>query len=102
MTFARVINAIPIPKINGMNNSKSISSISFSLNSLKLAFNNGFKKLNLILLIAEIRRSYIPVIKAIVPPETPGTISADPINNPLRKINIISFKSKFIFIPQKH
>ena len=54
------------------------------------------------LLIALIKRSYIPVIKAIVPPETPGTISADPMNNPLRKIKIISFKSKFIFIPQNH
>ena len=84
MTLANVMNAIPIPKINGINNSKSISSINFALNSEKSPFNSGLIKPNFILLIAFIKRSYLPVIKAIVPPETPGTISADPIKRPLK------------------
>ena len=46
----------------------------------------SFNKLNILKLIELIdfnNSSYIPVINAIVPPETPGTISAAPIAIPL-------------------
>ena len=76
------MNAIPIPKNKGINSSKSISSINLVLKSAKLPVNKGFKKLNFILLIAYIKRSYIPVIRAIVPPDTPGIIFATPISIP--------------------
>ena len=35
--------------------------------------------------IALSKFSYMPVIKAIVPPETPGTVSAGPMANPDKK-----------------
>ena len=52
-----------------------------------------------ILLIVSISFVYIPVIKAIVPPDTPGIISAIPIRNP--RI-IIKKASSVFFILNKY
>ncbi len=82
--------ATTIPNPNGMKNSKSTSSSSCFLNSLKSPFSNGFRNKNFILLMELINLSYIPVINAMVPPDIPGIISEAPINNPLRNILIIS------------
>ena len=41
--------------------------------------------------IESINSSYIPVMNAIVPPDTPGIISAIPINTPLIYKSILNF-----------
>ena len=84
-----------------MKNLKSISSNKSLTNPLMSPFKRGFMNANLILLIASIKCPYIPVINAIVPPETPGTISAEPIKSPLIKIKIASLISKLKLSPYK-
>ena len=49
MIFASVKKPTPIPKINGIKNLKSISSLNCDKNRLKLPLSNGFRNLNLIL-----------------------------------------------------
>ena len=60
------------PKING--NKKDIDLLNF-LNILD---------------IEDIKSSYIPIVKAIVPPLTPGIILAIPKTKPFKNINILS------------
>ena len=66
-----------IPKKRDIRNPQFILDQIF-LNSPR---NNSFRE-NLSIFF--IRSWYIPVIKAIVPPEIPGTISTDPINTPIK------------------
>ena len=61
-------------------------------NDANLNVNSSFSDLELTDFIESINSSYIPVIKAIVPPETPGIISAIPIKTPFK------YKSGLIFI----
>ena len=49
-------------------------------------------KLGFNLLIASKSLGYIPVIRAIVPPDTQGTISAAPIAIPFKKNENVFFK----------
>ncbi len=56
--------------------------------SLKKIMHSEMENINL---------SYIPKIKAIVPPLTPGTASAIPINRPLRKMKKLNFSLFSIF-----
>ena len=52
----------------------------------KLPLKAPFKKIKFIFEIASTNLLYIPKIRAIVPPETPGINSANPITIPLKKI----------------
>ncbi len=77
----------PIPRNNAMRNTKSVC----FAKPLKSPFKTNRKAAKSKDLIAFIKRSKTPVIKAIVPPETPGITFAAPIAIPLKKTTINSF-----------
>ncbi len=93
INFAKetILTAIPITK-----ESKKLPFIDFH-NALNPSNFKTFIALKLTELILSNNSSYIPEIKAIVPPETPGTTSAAPIAIPLSEIIIYSFKLRFIY-----
>ena len=61
-----------------------MNDINFEHIELKTLVNNNFKFSTLNLAIDWINSSYIPVIRAMVPPETPGTRSAIPMAIPFK------------------
>ena len=87
---AMSIIAVTIPIPRGMKNSKSTSSSSCFLNSVRFPLISGFRNNSFMLLIELINFTYIPVMSAIVPPDIPGMISAVPMSSPLRNIFNIS------------
>jgi hypothetical protein len=60
-------------------------------NEVNLKFIRSLIEAELTDFIEFINSSYIPVINAIVPPDTPGIISAIPMNKPLRYKSILNF-----------
>lgn len=66
----------------------------FSQKIFRLTFLIRLKFLQFKLSIESKRFLYMPVIKAIVPPEMPGIKSATPINIPLPKRRIVFFFNK--------
>tara|TARA_B110000116_G_C16580705_1_gene466168 strand:- start:330 stop:611 length:282 start_codon:yes stop_codon:yes gene_type:complete len=78
---------VSIPRNKGIKKGRS----NFSKDTCKFFLHEGFlieiklynrRKLNP--KMQEMRRSYMPIISAIVPPESPGMIFANPIKIPLR------------------
>ena len=59
--------------------------------------NNNLSEPKLTDFIESTSSVYIPVINASVPPETPGIISAIPINIPLTKRDVLNFINLFYF-----
>ncbi len=88
MNLERINIDVIIPKIKVIKKDPFTSfqndeNLNFKINLSEFAFMD---------LIESISSSYIPVIKAIVPPETPGIISAIPMKKPFK------YKSGLIFI----
>jgi hypothetical protein len=78
---------VSIPRNKGIKKGRS----NFSNEACKFFFHEGFlieirlyKRYKLNPEMQEIRRSYMPIISAIVPPESPGMIFANPIKIPLK------------------
>ncbi len=88
MNLEKINIDVNIPKIKVI---KKDPFISFQ-NNENLNVKRSFSEFVLIDFIESINSAYIPVIKAIVPPETPGIISAIPIKTPFK------YKSGLIFI----
>ncbi len=85
-----MLTKIPANTLN--KNTKSV----YSKKSLNFARNNSFAALKSSDLSACIKRSKMPVISAIVPPETPGMTLAPPTPKPFKKLKNISLKKSFI------
>ena len=86
--FASKRKAAAIPAISGKRSLKSIPK-KFSFAFVKyFLLTHPLKKYGtnnkLTDFIASMSRSYIPVISATVPPDTPGMMSAAPINRPFK------------------
>ena len=88
MNLERINIEVIIPKIKVI---KKDPFTSFQ-NNENLNFKINLSEFVFMDLIESISSSYIPVIKAIVPPETPGIISAIPMKKPFK------YKSGLIFI----
>ena len=88
MNLERINIDVIIPKIKVI---KKDPFTSFQ-NDENLNFKINLSEFVFMDLIESISSSYIPVIKAIVPPETPGIISAIPMKKPFK------YKSGLIFI----
>ncbi len=88
MNLERINIEVIIPKIKVI---KKDPFTSFQ-NDENLNFKINLSEFVFMDLIESISSSYIPVIKAIVPPETPGIISAIPMKKPFK------YKSGLIFI----
>ena len=88
MNLERINIDVIIPKIKVI---KKEPFTSFQ-NDENLNFKINLSEFVFMDLIESISSSYIPVIKAIVPPETPGIISAIPMKKPFK------YKSGLIFI----
>ena len=89
MILASKRKAVIIPMSNGTKKSNLMerkSSLTFFLYSfLNIAakpYGTIFRSIDF---IEKTSYSYIPRIKAIVPPDIPGIISADPMHSPFRK-----------------
>ena len=79
---AGVVAAATTPAPTEARNHKSVC----CANSLNLPLKNNFIAVRLKDFNALIKRSKMPVIKAIVPPETPGMTLAEPTPSPLKKL----------------
>ena len=88
MNLERINNDVIIPKIKVI---KKDPFTSFQ-NDENLNFKINLSEFVFMDFIESISSSYMPVIKAIVPPETPGIISAIPMKTPFK------YKSGLIFI----
>ena len=82
--FARDKIADKIPRIRGRRKGREADKAA----SFSLIETISLRKLRLKERIVLINFSYIPSIRAIVPPDTPGTTSAAPMQKPLRAIII--------------
>jgi len=82
--FARDRMADKIPRIRGRRKGREADKAA-SFNFIEAT---SFRKLRLKERMALISVSYMPSIRAIVPPDTPGTTSAAPMQKPLRAIII--------------
>ena len=86
ITVARDMTLTPIPTTSDRRNPPLIS----FQNSLNLPLKNSFTASALIAASDATNLSYIPIMKAMVPPDTPGITSAAPIHAPLTAVNIYS------------
>ena len=94
MNLERINIEVIIPKIKVI---KKDPFTSFQ-NDENLNFKINLSELVFIDFIESISSSYMPVIKAIVPPETPGIISAIPMKIPFKYKSGLIFISYFVWV----
>lgn len=85
---------VNIPKIKVIKKDPFIS----LQNNENLSLKSNFNEFEFTDFIESINSSYIPVIKAIVPPETPGIISAIPIKTPFKYNSSLNFINYFVWV----
>ena len=94
MNLERINIDVIIPKIKVI---KKDPFTSFQ-NDENLNFKINLSEFVFMDLIESISSSYIPVIKAIVPPETPGIISAIPMKKPFKNKSGLILINYFVWV----